>query len=367
MTSEQPVPVLDDIARTQSVDRKNMLRLLNELPEQCETALGIGRSFACEPMPQKPNAILITGTGDSGIAGDIVAEVLADELDVPLLSQHGGRIPACIGEESLVFVVDYMGRCQTSLRNYKEATQRGARVICVTGGGPLREAAVSDGTELVRIPAGQPARTAIGYLVVPIPVVIEKLGLVDGFFEQMSHAIKLMKNSREMLRIEIPTARNLAKQAAEKLAGKVAIILGAVGYREVVADCWASHTRANAKSPAFSGVFPNVLDSEIGTWDGRSERKCQPSFVFLTDPSDRVSELRRMMSATAEALGQFEVTEIELKGSTKSEKLSYGIFLAGYVSYYLALLNSTDPLSAETVARIEELLAGEPEAEPPAE
>ena len=49
----------------------------------------------------------------------------------------------------------------------------------------------------------------------PVVVTIEKLGLAQGQIEKLSHAIKLMKNVREMLRFETPTARNVAKQTAE--------------------------------------------------------------------------------------------------------------------------------------------------------
>ena len=67
MTAEQQRPILDDPAGMHELDRKNLVRLLNELPEQCETALGIGRSFAMGPVAIKPNVIVFVGVGDSGL------------------------------------------------------------------------------------------------------------------------------------------------------------------------------------------------------------------------------------------------------------------------------------------------------------
>lgn len=66
MTTEQPTPVLDDLQLTQTLDKRNMLRLIRELPEQCETALGIGRSFRMEALETRPNVIYISGVGASG-------------------------------------------------------------------------------------------------------------------------------------------------------------------------------------------------------------------------------------------------------------------------------------------------------------
>src|SRR5450759_4129438 len=106
MTTE-PIPALDDVARMQAVDKRNMLRLINELPEQCETALGIARSFAVEPPENMPSGVFITGGGEAGLAADRAAAVLAGEAEVPIISDHGGRLPKHVGENSLVIVVDY--------------------------------------------------------------------------------------------------------------------------------------------------------------------------------------------------------------------------------------------------------------------
>ena len=224
--STEPTPTLDDLARMQSVDRRNMLRLITELPEQCETALGIARSFSIEPLPVKPNVIYLTGSGDAAIAADMISSALAEEIDVPVVSDHGGRFPKYVGEESLVFVVDYSGKSAVVLRNYREAKLRGAHVICVTSGGKLLEAASKDGVAIVKIPPGQPNRSAFGYLLVPPVVVIEKLGLGEGLSEKLSQAVKLIKNVRESFRFENPTARNLAKQTANALFNRVVCVYG---------------------------------------------------------------------------------------------------------------------------------------------
>ena len=74
----------------------------------------------------------------------MAAAVLADEAEVPIISDHGGRLPSFVGESSLVFVVDYTGKSQSELRNLRDAKHRGAQVICVTTGGKLLEAATKE-------------------------------------------------------------------------------------------------------------------------------------------------------------------------------------------------------------------------------
>lgn len=352
MDQEQVTPILDDLVRLQSVDKKNMLRLINELPEQYETAFGLGRNFRMEPLETPPNIVFITGVGYAAQAADMAALVLADDTGVPVVSDHGGRIPNCIGEGSLVLLVDYLGKSQAALRNFKEAKQRGATVICITSGGKLLEAASREGAPCIKIPAGQPSRTAIGYLFVPLIAVIETLGLAAGVMEKISHAIRLMKNVRELIRFERPTEHNTAKQAAQALEGKVVVIYGLPGYSQLAAAHWKSQINANSKAAAFANTFPDVAESELPSW-ALADRQCDKvAFVLLRDPSDK-TEAGEMMSESKKFLERFEVVEINAWGNTAVEKLLHGMYMADYASLYLALLYEVDPMPTQSMFIVE--------------
>ena len=204
MTEEQPTPVLDDLTRVQSLDTKNMLRLINELPEQCETALGIGRNFKVELPIHTPNVIYIAGVGDSRLAADMAATVASEVVTVPIIADHGEQLPNCVGEGSLVFVIDYQGKSPSAIRLYEEAKNREAEVIVVTGGGKLLEAASKDGARAIKIPPSQATRTAIGYLFMPVVAALEQMGLAEGLIDRLSSGIKMMKNIRETVRFDTP-------------------------------------------------------------------------------------------------------------------------------------------------------------------
>lgn len=358
MATEQPIPILDDVGRMQAVDKRNLLRLINELPEQCETALGIGRNFAVEPLAAKPNAVFITGVGESGTASDMLASVLSEELDIPVISDYSGRLPHYVGEESLVLVADYTGKSAATLRIYKEARQRNAAIICITSGGKLLETASKDGTKIIKIPPGQPNRSAIGYLFVPLMVAVEKCGLVRGMSEKVSSGILLMKNARESLRFENPTTRNIAKQTALNIADRLPVIYGAPGIRSAVALRWKNQLNANSKTAAFSGMFPNALTSDVAGWE-RIDQMCERiAIIFLREPNDK-TENTELMNLTKELLGKFTAIDVDLKGSTTIEKLLYGVYMADYVSYYLALIYEVNPVISDNIAYVESRLAGE--------
>ena len=363
MTTEQPTPILNDSTRMFSMDKRNMLRLINELPEQCETALGIGRSFVIEPLETKPSVVFITGVGNSGIAGDMAVEILSEELNVPIVCSHGGPVPKYVGEDALVLVVDYSGKSQSTLRSYTEAQQRGSTVICITSGGKLLEAAAKDGTKIIKIPPGQPVRSAIGYLLVPLVAVIERCGLASGIMEKLSNAIKLLKNVREALRFDTPIARNIAKQIAQSLADKLVVVYGASDYRLPVANRWKSQINANSKVAAFTGSFPDAAENEMSGWEMTESHLKEVALVYLRDPLDK-AQISNLINISMELLSKFSISEINLMGNTTIEKLFYGIYLGDYVSCYVAFLRELDPTATEYQSYIESRLAGDapPEA-----
>jgi len=358
MNTEQPIPVLDDLARVQSLDTKNMLRLINDLPEQCETALGIGRSFVAEEPAEPPDVVFISGVGDSGTAADIAAAAVGDYVSVPVVADHGGPVPKFVTESALVIVIDYSGNSPSALRVYKEAKGHGARLVCVTSGGKLREIAAKDQVKIVRIPPGQPSRTAIGYLFVPVVALFEQMGLGEGLIEKLSYGIRLMKNARETLRFENPTARNTAKQIALALVGRYVVICGANDYRSVLAGRWKDQIAMNGKTPAFTCSMPDFALGQICAWEMAGREASAIATVFLKDSQDR-TEIPALAQAAKGVLEGFQILDADIKGATTVEKLFYGIYLADYVSYYVALAAEVDPTPLGLAKQVEDWLKGE--------
>lgn len=358
MATEQ-TPLLDDVARMQAVDRRNMLRVINDIPEQFETAIGIAQSHSVEPLEEKPNVVYLAGTGFGGAAVGIVASTFSNEVDVPLMAGLSPQMSKFVGEESVVFVNDYGGMTDLMLRTYREARQLGARIICITAGGKLMEAALGDGVPTIKVPPGQPERTAIGYLMAPIVVYLEKLGLASGVTEMLSSAIKHMRNSREMFRFEYPAAKNLAKQIAQTLYGKIPVIYGRAGYEFQLVGMWRRLLSSNSKVPAIGGVFPDVALNDISAWE-LGEKLCGGfAFVFLRNPNER-GEIADLMDSARELLAGFTAIDANIKGTTPIERILYGCYLGYYVSYYLALLNEVDPTVTDYVSLLEARLAGYP-------
>lgn len=359
MTAEETVIMLDDWSLVQSVDKRNMLRMIDELPEQFETALAMAREFAIEPSVEPLSTLCVTAVAESATIAELAVTSMNDCGTIPTVFIGSRPIPNFVGENTAVVVIDYHGKSETILRNYRAATARGARIFVATSGGPLLQAAVADGARIFRMAPGQPARTAVGYLFVPVVCIAQSLGLVTGGVERIASAVLRMKAAREEFRFARPLSSNPAKQIADLLSDKTIAVYGSGGYGDALAKRWSSQIAANAKRPSMNGFFPDAAYGDLSTWENHDG--IAPGFVFLTDPEDTVDS--RSLMQIAEKLAPAQVSKVAIKGGSSIEKALYGLMLGDYVSCYLALLAQTNPTPMEIVQSIESRL-GRPETEP---
>lgn len=360
MTTDQSLPILDDPSRMQLVDRRNMLRIVDELPEQCETAMSIGRNFIGPAFDTAPDGVYLVGSGDNSLACEMAGLILAEYAGVPVSIGRLGPLPRFVGASSLAVLVDYHGKSPEAVKTYEELSARGVKTICITSGGKLSERASAGGSKLFKIPPGQPVRSALGYLVVPIIASLSACGLAPGAMEKLSAAILLLKNAREEFRFSRPTAKNVAKQGAECLFNKQVYILGAGEPLAAVARRWKTQINQNSKTPASSS---NLMDEVAGPISGMERPVGVNEWaVVLLRAEHETSDATIATDATEEVLKSFTILQAKVKGRTNAERILYGAYYADYVSCYLALLYEVNPSITEYAELAQEIIINATEA-----
>jgi len=339
MTAEETVRTLDDWGVAQSLDTRNMLRIIDEMPEQFETALAIAQEFVVEPSEEPLSAMCVVAVAESATIAELAVVSMGENGGVPIVCNGTRPLPSFVGENTAVLVIDYHGKSETIIRNYRSAIASGARVFVATSGGRLLQLALADGVQVFRIPPGQPARTAVGYLFVPVVCIAQRLGLVTGGLEQVSSALLRLKSAREVLRFSMFGPRNIAKQVAEQLSDKAIAIYGPPGYGEVLARRWSAQIAANAKRQSVHGHFPDITLGDVSAWENANGT--DQGIVFLTDPETTADS--RALTKIAQELAPSEIIEVVVKGGSTVEKALYGLMFGDYVSCYLALLAEIDP------------------------
>ena len=357
MTSEKRL--LDNRAFFQRQDPQRMLDLLVEFPAQCEHAWALGNAF---PLPRISSFrdILFLGMGGSAIGGDLAKSLLEEEVHCPIVVNRSYSLPAFVNKESIVFAVSYSGNTEETLAAYQAARRKKATLVVVASGGKLIEYAKEDGIPHLLIPTGLPPRTAMGYLFFVPYILLRKLrglSLRHGEFREMVKGLEFLREKK--IGPEVPFSRNLSKQIALRLVGKIPAIHGGVPRMEAVAMRWRTQIAENAKQLSWSHLYPELNHNEIVGW-------CEPKnllrhllILLLRDSGDH-PRVKKRMDITQSLLRResgVETLEVWSSGHSALERVLSLIYTGDFVSFYLAMFNHVDPTPVKRIERLKKQLA----------
>src|SRR3989344_7414776 len=158
------------------IDSQNMLGVLKSFPNQLEEALNLAEKIS---ITGTFDHIIVAGMGGSGHCGDILAAYAQHAgLKIPVFVVRDYTLPSFVSNKSLVFLVSYSGNTEETLSAFDQALARQARMIIITSGGKLQRMA-EDLRPLVLVPSGLQPRLSIGYLFVPILIILAHAKIIQ--------------------------------------------------------------------------------------------------------------------------------------------------------------------------------------------
>ncbi len=335
---------LDERGLLTQLDPHGMMALTLDFPAQCERAMEIASRAPLPELPHTPRQVLVCGMGGSAIGGDYLRALLEEYGDLPVQVVRDYQLPhSAQGAHTLVFAVSYSGNTEETLACYHQARARGATIVALSSGGELQQRAHADGVPHLQVPGGQPPRTALGYLFIPLMRLAERLNLLPDMSQPYAQMLTRLVQTRAALQMEVPYEQNPAKQLAHALHGRIPLIYGSGGARATVAMRWKGQINENAKQHAFAYTFPELNHNEILGWVKASEQASNWSVVVLRDPDDS-PKIRTRIEVTRRLVGErADWRELTAEGATALERLMHLTYFGDFVSLYLALLNGVDP------------------------
>jgi glucose/mannose-6-phosphate isomerase len=350
---------LDDPATYPAIDPRGFRELLRGFAGQLSEASGLADGVVVgRGGPWTPRAVVLLGMGGSAVAGDFLQALCETRAPFPVVVVRGYTVPAWVGPDSLVIASSYSGQTEETLSAFDAARARGARLVAVTSGGRLGDAARRDGHPWIRVPGGFPPRAALAFLLMPLVVLLEGAGAHLGGESEREEAVSVLKGVGSDLAPEVPATENPAKALAAALADRVPVVYGTdatgpVAYR------WRTQFEENAKVLALSGVLPEMNHNAIEAWGGGVGR--QWAAVFLRDRGEHPRVARRV-ALTRDVIGaRAPVHEAWSRGDGRLARLLSLALTGDWVSYYLAVLRGVDAWAVETLEGFKRRMAeGEP-------
>ncbi len=348
---------LDDLELMKRADPGQMLRHIEDLPQQCaEASLSMGGLELPEEYRDIDN-LVIAGMGGSAIGGSLLASLVERECSLPVIVHRDYGLPAFVGPRSLVIVSSYSGNTEEALSAFAEALEREAKVLAITSGGQLAGEARGKGIPLFTISYVSPPRGALGHSFIPLVGVIERLGFIADKSADLSEAIAEMKALQERINERMPVAKNPAKGLAQRLHGKMVVVYGA-GHLTEVARRWKTQLNENGKAWGFFEALPELNHNFLE--GNRFPAEVAEGMVVVALSSSLYSpRMRLRLEVTQEVLAQQGVhcERVEALGRNALAQMLSTIHLGDYTSFYLAMLYGIDPSLIANINYLKEQLA----------
>jgi glucose/mannose-6-phosphate isomerase len=348
----QKTKVLDNLNKIKEIDKSNMLSFCVEAPKHYGEAAKLTKNVSIS-YP-KPQTIIVAGMGGSAIGGELLKDWARDKITVPIEVCREYALPAYANKSTLVFVISYSGETEESLSVFMDAIKRKCMTVCISSGGALREFAKKLNVPHLRVPSGMAPRATLPYLFVPLPIFLEKIGLVSNVGSEISEAVNVLKLVSDSNAPEKSLEHNFSKKMASRICGTIPVVYG-FGFYRAVAQRLKTQFNENSKVPAKWEFFPELNHNEIVGWEAVKELAKDFSVILIRDDYEPEA-VRQRIEATKELISKESVKVFEVKSVGKSmlAKMSSVICTGDFMSVYLAVLRGIDPTPVKTIALLKE-------------
>ena len=344
--------ILDNLSEIKRIDKSDMVSFCVEAPkhyaEAAKTAKTVSISYP------KPQTIIVAGMGGSAIGGELLKDWARDKIAVPIEVCREYSLPAYADKNSLVFVVSYSGETEESLSVFLDAIKRKCMIVCISSGGVLHEFAEKLNVPYLRVPSGMAPRATLPYLFMPLPILLNKIGLVSDVTPEISETIKILRQVSDSNSPEKPFKDNFSKKLASNICGTVPVVYG-FGFYRAVAQRLKTQFNENSKVPAKWEFFPELNHNEIVGWEAVKELAKYFSVILIRD-DDESKAMRQRIQATKELIYKesVKVFEVQSIGKSMLAKMSSVICTGDFTSVYLAIMRGIDPTPVKTITLLKE-------------
>jgi glucose/mannose-6-phosphate isomerase len=349
---------LDDVSALRNLDSARALTETGRYADQFREGRALIDRLEAS-LGGRPQSVMVLGTGGgSAASANLLTAAVRRRCTAPILLNQGYEIPAYVGPETFVIAVSHSGTTEEILSAYEQALARGTRSIVLTSGGGLQEMAEAQGVPVIAVPAGKMPRIVLGYLIVPLLSLLQRLGVIDADEAEFEDLIDVLARGPGRFGPDVPVDRNLAKQVAITLQGKTPVVYGLDPLTSAAADRWKRQFGENSKTMAFTNSFPHAHHDEAVGWDQERDVLRRFGFVMLSDERADPPLLRRV-TASREVLSErgATVSVIEATGGGTLGRLFSLVHVGDYVSLYLALCRGLDPTPVAVIDHFKSVLA----------
>ncbi len=332
--------VLDNIDLIKQIDTEDMYHKIIHMPEHILEAYFKANIHHFEKNPQtKINKVIISGMGGSAIAGDIIYALYNQNISINIVKDY--YLPYC-DENTLFIACSYSGDTEETVACLKTAIEKKAIIWGVTTGGKVKSI-IDNLYPWLELKPGFPPRSAIAWLFFSVLKVLELNGIVEDQTKAVNKVAAALMMKAGAVAKSVPSTQNFAKSSAENLNGKIPLLYSSNPVLSAVAYRWKCQINENTKYPAYFHTFPEMNHNEIEAWENKSfNNHFMPVFLrFFNEENNYEKRIRVFKKLLNEQ--NIDYLEFFADGDIPLTKVFSLIYLGDMISFYLAILNQTNP------------------------
>ena len=329
------------------IDVSNVLGSVEKLGKQCQHAWEDADKVIVPDSYRDVDNVVMCGMGGSGLGARVIDSVYSEKLRVPLIQIHEYHLPGFVNQKTLVICSSYSGETEETVANAKTAVERKAKWMAIGTGNTLIEMAKQAEVPYYQIdpkynPSEQP-RMAIGYSITGQIALAAKAGLITVSGDEIGEAIAAMDSVCREAGVEIQTERNIAKQVAVKMKGKIVVFAAAehlVGAVHIVNN----QQNENAKNFCVDVTIPELNHHLMEGLKHPLTNQKNLLFVFINS-NLYPKRIRQRMLLTKEVVEKngIEAVVLEMTSATRLSQAFELIQLGAFANFYLSIIYGQNP------------------------
>jgi glucose/mannose-6-phosphate isomerase len=359
---------LDDLGQLGGLDTQNMRRHLDSLADHLEAAWTLGQGLPVPSSFNRVDRIVVVGMGTSALAGELLAALVADSCNVPIIVYRGYELPAFVdGQSTLVVVVSVSGTTEETLAALDLADARGTQLLVITANTALASRVESRGATAWIFKPDVPetlSRAVLGWTFGLLISLVNRLGLIADLSAEVADAVQETRSRVPLVGLDGRVVKNPTKRMAGQLIGRIPVIYGS-GILSPVAKRWVTQINENAKTWAQWGELPEHSHNALSGIIFPRALMTKVSVVILASPQYDHERVKLRQEITKKMLLQqgIAVDVIKMRGGSRLSQMLNGIQYGDYVSYYVAMCYEVDPTPTHAISDMKDHLANAHEIE----
>jgi glucose/mannose-6-phosphate isomerase len=341
--------MLDDLKMIHERDAQDALGTAEKQWQQLQHEFVVNLSQA----PEAVHEVVFAGMGGSAL-GALLA-LSWPGFAKPFEICRNYDIPSYVDSDTLFFASSYSGNTEETLSALEQAIEKQCIIVVITSGGKLAEIARERGYPLLLVPTGLQPRHAALYGLKALLSVTDAFGLTHGKAAELAAEAEFLKHEVAEWLPTRPTKHNWAKQIAQEIIGKSAVIyagpkLAPTAYK------WKISLNENAKHVAWTNQLPEFDHNEFIGWTKQPVDKPY-AVIDLRSSFDHPRIAKRFVLAERLLSGMRpSPVVVNARGDTALQQLLSSIALGDFVSLYVALLNGVNPTPVDLIESFKQAL-----------